>query len=101
MKITDVVSITELSRIMNKSRPTIYKYIEDYENEVFTDIPLLVKELFDSITIKGFTKKDIYNYCDMHFMENDELTAIIRFLKENKNKINLNRVMNFLRNEVL
>lgn len=101
MKITDVISITELARITNKSRPTIYKYLSDYEQEVYTDIPVLVKELFDSISLKGFTKKDIYNYCDLHFMENDELSTIISFIKENRSKLNLNKIMDFLRKEVM
>ena len=100
MKVTDIITITELSRIMNKSRPTIYKYIQDYEEGNFDEVPLVVRELFDSITTNGFGKKDIYNYCDSKFASSDELGDIISFLKENKAKLNLQRVMEFLRSEV-
>ena len=100
MKVTDIITITELSRIMNKSRPTIYKYIQDYEEERKEDVPLVVKELFDLIVNNGYGKKDIYIYCDSKFGINDELGDIISFLKENRTKLNLDRVMNFLRNEV-
>ena len=31
MKITDRITITELSRMLGKSRPTVYKYIADFE----------------------------------------------------------------------
>ena len=33
MLITDLISITELSRLTKKSRPTIYKYINEYNNQ--------------------------------------------------------------------
>ena len=31
MKITDMISITELSRLLKKTRPTVYKYVSDFE----------------------------------------------------------------------
>ena len=31
MQITDIVTITELSKLLGKSRPTVYKYVSDYE----------------------------------------------------------------------
>ena len=100
MKVTDIISITELSRIMNKSRPTIYKYISDYEKESFMDIPLVVKELFDSIVKKDFSKKDIYVYCDTYFGGSDQVSEVIQFIKENKSRIDFERLMHFLRKEV-
>ena len=100
MKVTDIISITELSRIMNKSRPTIYKYISDYEKGSLDELPLVVKELFDSIVKKDFSKKDIYVYCDTYFGGSDELSEIIQFIKENKAKLDLERLMHFLRKEV-
>lgn len=100
MKVTDIITITELSRIMNKSRPTLYKYLFDYEREEYDDIPNIVKDLFDSIVNKNFSKKDIYIYCDTYFNKDDDLSEIVSFIKENKSKLDLNKVMNFLRNEV-
>ena len=100
MKVTDLVTITELSRITNKSRPTIYKYISDFESEKFDDIPLVVLNLFNSIQKGEFSKKDIYSYCDTYFMEADELNEIFTLIKEYRSKLNLARLKEFILNEV-
>lgn len=100
MKVTDLITITELSRIINKSRPTIYKYISDFELEKFDEIPTVVLNLFQSIISGEFSKKDIYSYCDMHFMENDDLNEIILLIKENKARLNLKRLKDFIVKEI-
>lgn len=100
MKITDLVTITELSRITNKSRPTLYKYISDYEAGNYNDIPATVLKLFDSIVKGEFSKKDIYSYCDTYFMENDELQEIFSLIKEYRSKINLERLKEFILKEI-
>lgn len=100
MKITDIVTITELSRITNKSRPTIYKYISDFENEKYDDIPLVVLNLFNGIQKKEFSKKDIYAYCDTYFMEQDELNEIFTLIKEYRSKINLEKLKAFILKEI-
>ena len=46
MKVTDLITITELSRIMNKSRPTIYKYISDFEEERYYFVHRLYSSFF-------------------------------------------------------
>lgn len=100
MKVTDIVTITELSRITSKSRPTIYKYISDFEEGKYEDIPSVVVKLFEEIISGNFSKKDIYTYCDTYFMENDELNEIFSLIKENKTKLDLKKLKEFILEEV-
>lgn len=101
MKVTDLITITELSRIMNKSRPTIYKYISDFEEERYNEIPAVVLELFKSITSNTFSKKDIYSYCDSNFTGFDELNEIFTLIKENRTRINLKKLKEYIEKEIL
>ena len=68
MKITEVVSITELSRLLNKSRPTVYKYVADFEGGRYEDIPLSVRKLFHKIESGESPTREIYEYCDRWFV---------------------------------
>ena len=96
MQITDMISITELSRITGKSRPTIYKYISDYQ--AGEDVPEPFKKLFDGITNR-MSKHDIYEYCEYYFCEGSsgeeglkgdaQLQEVIKLIEDNRNKINL------------
>lgn len=43
------VNITELSRLTNKTRPSIYKYVEEYTTGVYKDIPHSFVVLFNKI----------------------------------------------------
>ena len=100
MKVTDLITITELSRITNKSRPTIYKYISDFESEKYDEIPNVVLKLFNSIKNGDFSKKDIYGYCETYFMGDDELSEIFALIKEYRAKLNLGKLKDFILKEV-
>ena len=39
MPITNYITITELARLTHKSRPSIYKYVENYEVSNYDDVP--------------------------------------------------------------
>lgn len=96
-------NITELSRLLNKSRPTVYKYITDYKNKNFDNIPNSVKELFDRIE-GGCTKSDVYAYCESHFLKkavnNVELKQLIDLIVENEDVINLDKLKKFILGEI-
>lgn len=110
MKITDVISITELSRLLNKSRPTVYKYISDFENGSEGNVPHSVRRLFHQIQSGNIPKRGIYEYCDHWFasegVSNVEkakrptLKEIIRLLKENERKLDLDKIKNFIDEEI-
>ena len=69
MKIIDAVTISELSRLLNKSRPTVYKYISDYEEGILDSIPESVKELFRLISEEDYEYEKIVEYCRKRFGE--------------------------------
>lgn len=58
------ITISELSRILNISRPTLYKYVEEYECEFIQNIPDGILEIFDYIySDKSYDKNDIMQFC--------------------------------------
>ena len=113
MKITDMISITELSRLLKKTRPTVYKYIADFERGNFTALPHSVKKLFQNIQSGKTPKKDIYEYCD-HWYQDDftgtefkakedkstTLKEVINLLKINEMKLNLTKIKEFILEEL-
>ena len=68
MKITEIVSITELSRLLGKSRPTVYKYVSDFESGNSANLPHSVKKLFLKIQSGEAPKREIYQYCQDWFV---------------------------------
>ncbi|BCR36670.1 hypothetical protein [Mariniplasma anaerobium] len=55
--------LTELSDYLGFSRPTLYKYLEDYENKKYKAIDYKVKTVFDFIMKKKtLSKIEVINY---------------------------------------
>ena len=102
MKIQEILTITELSRLLNKSRPTTYKYISDYMDENFDVIPPLVKTLFDNVENGKFHKNNIYEYCYiLLLMDYQEYIKVIYSLfKENEKKLNFVKIKEFILKEI-
>ncbi len=112
MKITDMITITELSRLLGKSRPTVYKYISDFEEGNFSTLPHSVKKLFLEIQSGNIPKKGIYEYCEHwfagestpspHAKKNKPVTLkeIFTLLKKNERKINLENLKNYIEEEL-
>lgn len=102
MDIQNVLTITELSRLLNRSRPSIYKYISDHDKGNKENIPQEISILFDKIKNGEFHKKDIYAYCyDLLYVKQEEdIKEIIDLLKENKEKINLNKIKELITKEI-
>ena len=100
--ITDTVSITELSRLTNKSRPTIYKWLMLYENESKDELPQVLARLFDLIADNG-SKKDVYQFCEEQFIVRDDdetLEEVLRLLRTNRSKLDLERIKNYILEEL-
>ena len=49
--------LTELSTYLGFSRPTLYKFLDDYEKKEFKNIDFKVKVIFDFIMQKSTTSK--------------------------------------------
>ena len=102
MNITDAISITELSRLLQKSRPTIYKYITDYEEGNESSIPPAVLRLFHLIDHEDLSHDDIIQYCKTRFGSPDaeilpQARRLIEFIKENQHRIDFERLEKLLR----
>ena len=100
MKITDSITITELSRLMNKSRPTVYKYISDFEEEKNEELPSPVLVLFQEIANGNFGKKDIYSYCDSKFSSKTDLNDVLNLIRDNAAKIDLTKLKENIKKEI-
>lgn len=100
--ITDKVTITELSRLTNKSRPTIYKWITLYENESKFELPQVISQLFDMIEDSA-SKKEIYQFCEDQFIVknvDEELDEILWLLRKYRAQLNFEKIKNFLLEEL-
>lgn len=102
MKLEDL-SITELSRLLQRSRPTVYKYVTEYKSKRFDNIPNSVKELFDRIE-NGCSKSEMYAYCENIFFEKDfkngELKQLINLITENEDILDLEKIKKFIIGEI-
>ncbi|MGL4949567.1 MAG: hypothetical protein ACRC5M_04235 [Anaeroplasmataceae bacterium] len=82
MRLNNKITISELSRLINISRPSLYKYISDYENELKTNIPNKIIELIDFILSDStIFKEQIYEYTKSIFETKDDDKTIIDKLK--------------------
>ena len=109
MQITDIVTITELSKLLGKSRPTVYKYVSDYEAGNYGALPHSVRSLFDKIMSGETSKRGVFEYCDHWFTsrtvstgsdKHATLKEIIRLLKDNEGKLNLTKIKSYIEEEL-
>ncbi len=112
MQITDIVTITELSKLLGKSRPTVYKYVSDYESGNYSAIPHSVKSLFDKIMSGETSKRGVFEYCDHWFASKAQahegnggekpttLKEVIKLLKDNERRLNLGKIKKYIEEEL-
>lgn len=113
MKITDIITITELSRMLGKSRPTVYKYLADFESGNFGALPSSVKKLFCEIRDGKLPKREIAEYCEYWFDGETEapkkkkakekpltLKDIFALLKRNEDRLDLAKLKNYIEEEI-
>ena len=112
MQITDFITITELSKLLGKSRPTVYKYISDYESGNHAAIPHSVKSLFDKIMSGETSKRGVFEYCDHWFASRTQtsqslnsekpttLKEVISLIKSNEKRLNLSKIKKYIEEEL-
>lgn len=104
MKITEMISITELSRLIGKSRPTVYKYISDYEHGELEQVPTTMVTLFQRIEKENITKQEVYAHCQKYFYKETDMPStydeVIRLIRENRDKLDLASLKNQLKKEI-
>lgn len=100
--ITDTITITELSRLTKRSRPTIYKWVTMYESGECEALPRSVLELFDIIDAKK-SKKEIYEFCEVSFFDatdDEPFREVIALLSENRHRLDIEKIKNFILEEI-
>ena len=65
------IKMTELSEYIKVSRPTLYKYIESYENGENETIPERVLNLFRLMDTPGVTKEQVVTFTITSFSDSD------------------------------
>ena len=94
-----VFSITELSNLTGKTRPTIYKYQNAYINDDLDQVPYSFIKLFEMMESKNVTKSKVIEYCYTQFIENngsEDYKTFMKLIHENKNSINFKELINYL-----
>lgn len=87
-----VITMTELSALTKKTRPTINHYLDSYENGELDKVPFSFINLFKMLNDSKATRKQIVKYCEETFMDVTDdilLNEVIKILKDNKDKIDL------------
>ncbi len=98
-------SITELSSLTGKSRPTLYKYMTNYEEKKYDNIPYSFIKLFDLISNENIYNKEIVEYCNKTFkkIDDEDFNEFVEFLRKNKNLIDFNQlkmiIEDYIKNE--
>ncbi len=94
------IRLTELSDILKLSRPTLYKYIELYENGNHKNIINHYKEFFDFIASSNCKdRQDLYLYIHNGGIENGVKKEIFNLLKETEDKIILKKILKILKGD--
>jgi predicted transcriptional regulator len=94
--------LVELANYLNISRPTIYKYLESYEQRDYSKIDKVTFDLFSYIdSTQDLTKPSVMNYlinnivpADQVFGENyvAKIAEAIKRLKDSPNKDDQNKL---------
>ena len=98
-----VFSITELSNLTGKTRPSIYKYLKAYIDGNFDDLPYSFIQLFNLMDKENVSRKEIIEYCNNNFKSVDgdiKVQEIISLIKNNKDKLDLDNIKKIIEEEI-
>ena len=104
MIITDFISITELSRLTKKSRPTIYKYLNDFSLGNYDDIPYSIINLFKMAETS--TKAEIIAYCNATYGTtyadncDEEVQELINLIISKQKELDISKIKDFIMEEL-
>lgn len=96
-------SITELSNLTGKTRPSIYKYLKAYQDCKYDDLPYSFIQLFNLMEKENVTRKEIIEYCENNFKTVDQdikVNEIVNLIKSNKDKIDLDNLKKIVEEEI-
>ena len=96
-------SITELSNLTGKTRPSIYKYLKAYQDLQYDDLPYSFIQLFSLMEKENASRKEIIEYCEKNFKSVDEdlkVNEIVNLIKNNKSKLDLDNLKKVIEEEI-
>ena len=95
----DNVSITVLSRLTGKSRPTLYKYMDCFKRGAYDEIPYTFIRLFEEISSGRFSKEDVHAYCARYFangasmvVADPEVRELFELILTNREKLDIAKI---------
>ena len=97
--VTDYITITELSTLTGKSRPTLYKYISAFAAEEVSDVPYAFVKLFELIESTKGKKSEIQKYCFQQFGVLSNVKPLVEFIQEHQAKIDAEKAIALLKKE--
>lgn len=85
-KITEFITITELAPLLSITRPTLYKYVVDYEAGDYRNIKYDIVVIFDYISKEAKNKVEIIDFIKAQTKEEDSplIKEIKALLKSDK-----------------
>ena len=102
--INDIITVTELSRLTGKTRPTVYKYIKDFEADRYDAVPYTFLMLLEMAESEKTTRQDIIEYCKKFYSMGEELSPllsdIIELLKNHKDTLDLEKIKAIIEKEI-
>ena len=102
--ITDIITVTELSRLTGKTRPTVYNYVKDFEDAKYDSVPYTFLMLLELAEDEETTRQDVINYCNKHYSGTEELSPlladVIELIKKHSDIINLEKLKMFIEKEI-
>lgn len=96
-------TITELSNLTGKTRPTLYKYINAYDSGDLDSVPYSFIQLFNLMERPNIRRIDVVNYCNANFInvdKDEEVNNFVKFIKENKEKIDFIKIRKIIEEEI-
>ena len=104
MKLNDFMSITELARLTGRTRPTLYKYVRDYEDGNYDDIPYTFLILMQMAEKPDVSRAELVEYCDKHYAKKTDkspaLRELIDFITNNCDKLDLKKIKEMIEKEI-
>ena len=96
-------SITELSNLTGKTRPSIYKYLKAYEDCKYDDLPYSFIQLFSLMEKEDISRREIIEYCEKNFKSVDDgikANEVINLIRNNLEKIDLDNLKRIIEEEI-
>ena len=95
-----LLTITELSNLTGKTRPTIYRYQNAFLCNNLDHVPYSFIKLFELMIKDDVKKSEVIEFCHNQFnhYENvsEDYKAVMNLISENKNVLNFRKIKSYI-----